>query len=65
MKAFFETGQLTSTPGGSIAEGIGQGRITGNMEGFEPDYCFEIIDEEMMPVRTRHTLRTSRTGILK
>lgn len=49
VKAFFETGTLASC-GGSISEGIGQGRITGNMEGFRPDYCFEIPDEEMLPV---------------
>ena len=34
-------GKLESC-GGSISEGIGQGRVTGNMEGFTPDVCFEI-----------------------
>lgn len=34
--------------GSSISEGIGQGRLTGNMEGFRPDLQFEIDDTEMM-----------------
>lgn len=49
LKSFFETGCLASN-GSSISEGIGQGRITGNMEGFRPDYCFEVPDEEMLPI---------------
>ena len=36
--------------GGSITEGIGQGRITANLEGFAPDMCFNIPDAEALPV---------------
>ena len=36
--------------GGSIAEGIGQVRITKNLEGFTPDMCYQIPDEEALPV---------------
>lgn len=28
--------------GSSITEGIGQGRVTKNLEGFKPDYSYEI-----------------------
>ncbi|GBG32875.1 Cysteine synthase [Hondaea fermentalgiana] len=45
---YFRDGQLASE-GSSITEGIGQGRITGNMEGFTPDLLHEIPDTEMMP----------------
>jgi len=46
---FFRDGKLAAE-GSSITEGIGQGRITGNMEGFKPDLLHEIPDEEMMPI---------------
>lgn len=46
---YFRDGELRSK-GSSISEGIGQGRITGNMEGFTPDLLFEISDKEMLPV---------------
>jgi cysteine synthase len=36
--------------GSSIMEGIGQGRITKNLEGFEPDVAFQIPDEEAVPI---------------
>jgi cysteine synthase A len=36
--------------GSSITEGIGQGRITKNLEGIELDGQFQITDEEMLPV---------------
>lgn len=36
--------------GSSITEGIGQGRITGNLEGFAPDVPFQIPDEEAIPI---------------
>jgi len=36
--------------GSSITEGIGQGRITGNLEGFEPDHCFQVPDSEAIPI---------------
>jgi len=37
-------------PGDSITEGIGQGRITANLEGFTPDFCYRIPDAEALPV---------------
>ncbi|MBN9886616.1 cysteine synthase A [Salipiger abyssi] len=42
------TGQ--ENPGDSITEGIGQGRITANLEGFTPDFSYRIPDEEALPV---------------
>ncbi|MGZ9809965.1 cysteine synthase A [Pseudoroseicyclus sp. H15] len=36
--------------GSSITEGIGQGRITANLEGFRPDFAYKISDEEALPV---------------
>ncbi|MEM1352599.1 MAG: cysteine synthase A [Pseudomonadota bacterium] len=36
--------------GNSITEGIGQGRITANLEGFEPDVCYKIPDTEALPI---------------
>ena len=35
--------------GNSITEGIGQGRITANLEGFVPDYSYRIPDAEALP----------------
>ena len=35
--------------GSSITEGIGQGRITANLEGFTPDMQFQIEDSEALP----------------
>ena len=42
------TGQ--DNPGDSITEGIGQGRITANLEGFTPDFTYRIPDAEALPV---------------
>lgn len=36
--------------GSSISEGIGQGRITANLEGFKPDYLCQVTDEEALPI---------------
>lgn len=36
--------------GTSITEGIGQGRITANLEGFMPDMLYQIPDDEALPV---------------
>lgn len=36
--------------GSSITEGIGQGRVTKNLEGFVPDFNFEIPDSEALEV---------------
>ena len=45
LHSFYTTGALKSE-GSSITEGIGQGRITANLEGFTPDYSFQIPDAE-------------------
>jgi cysteine synthase A len=49
LYSYFTTGELRSE-GSSITEGIGQGRITGNLEGLEVDEPFQIPDEEAVPV---------------
>ncbi|MEL6951858.1 MAG: cysteine synthase A [Pseudomonadota bacterium] len=36
--------------GSSISEGIGQGRITANLEGFTPDLAYKIPDTEALPL---------------
>ncbi|MDE0810103.1 MAG: cysteine synthase A [Alphaproteobacteria bacterium] len=46
---FFATGELKSE-GSSITEGIGQGRITKNLEGVLVDDWFQITDEEALPL---------------
>ncbi|MFC0280039.1 cysteine synthase A [Falsigemmobacter intermedius] len=49
LHSFYTTGVLKSE-GTSITEGIGQGRITKNLEGFTPDMSFNISDREALPV---------------
>ena len=44
---FYTNGELASE-GGSITEGIGQGRITANLEGFTPDMSFRISDADAL-----------------
>ncbi|MBB4065013.1 cysteine synthase A [Gellertiella hungarica] len=46
---YYTNGELKSS-GGSITEGIGQGRITANLEGFRPDYAYQIPDSEALPI---------------
>lgn len=46
---FYAHGELKSE-GGSITEGIGQGRVTANLEGFTPDFNYQVSDEEALPV---------------
>jgi cysteine synthase A len=46
---FYQHGQLKSE-GSSITEGIGQGRITANLEGFTPDFSYQIPDAEALPL---------------
>ncbi len=46
---FYEYGALKSE-GSSISEGIGQGRITANLEGFAPDFACQVTDEEALPI---------------
>jgi len=46
---YYEHGELKSD-GGSISEGIGQGRITANLEGIAVDRAYQISDEEALPL---------------
>ena len=46
---YYTNGELKSS-GTSITEGIGQGRITANLEGAPVDITFQIPDEEALPV---------------
>jgi len=45
---YYENGELKSD-GNSITEGIGQGRITANLEGVEVDRAYRISDAEALP----------------
>jgi cysteine synthase A len=45
---FYKNGELKSA-GSSITEGIGQGRITANLEGFTPEFAYNISDSEALP----------------
>ena len=49
LHSFYTTGKLSSW-GGSITEGIGQGRITANLEDAPVDQSFQIPDEEALPI---------------
>ncbi|MBL8562172.1 MAG: cysteine synthase A [Gemmobacter sp.] len=49
LHSFYTQGTFES-PGSSITEGIGQGRITANLEGFTPDYSYRIPDAEALPI---------------
>jgi len=49
LHAYYARGVLESA-GSSVTEGIGQGRITRNLEGFVPDFSFEIPDTESIPI---------------
>ncbi|GAB4259101.1 MAG: cysteine synthase A [Pararhodobacter sp.] len=49
LYSYYTTGEFKSE-GSSITEGIGQGRITANLEGFTPDMAYNIPDAEALPV---------------
>ncbi|RWK06580.1 cysteine synthase A [Mesorhizobium sp.] len=49
LYSFYTSGELKAE-GSSITEGIGQGRITANLEGFTPDFSYQIPDEEALPI---------------
>ena len=49
LYSFYTSGELKMT-GSSITEGIGQGRITANLEGFTPDFSYLISDAEALPI---------------
>jgi cysteine synthase A len=46
---YYANGELKSS-GDSIAEGIGQGRITANLEGLDVDMPYNIPDAEALPI---------------
>ena len=47
--SWIKTGELKGQ-GSSISEGIGQGRVTGNLDGARIDDAFQIPDTEMLPI---------------
>jgi cysteine synthase A len=49
LYSYYKTGDLKSE-GSSISEGIGQGRITANLEGLTVDHAFRIDDREMLEI---------------
>jgi len=49
LYSYYTTGELKAE-GSSITEGIGQGRITANLEGFAPDQSYFIPDAESLAV---------------
>ena len=49
LYSYFVDGVLSSN-GGSITEGIGQGRITENLRGFAPDYAYQVKDDEALNI---------------
>ncbi|MBU3029780.1 cysteine synthase A [Paracoccus marinaquae] len=49
LHSFYTAGTFDS-PGSSITEGIGQGRITANLEDFTPDFSWRIPDSEALPI---------------
>lgn len=49
LHSYYTTDELKAE-GSSITEGIGQGRITANLEGFTPDFSYRIPDSEALPI---------------
>lgn len=49
LHSFYTTGELASS-GGSITEGIGQGRITANLDGFTPDFSYQLPDSDALNI---------------
>ncbi|ACM00318.1 cysteine synthase A [Cereibacter sphaeroides] len=49
LHSFYTEGTFEA-PGSSITEGIGQGRITANLEGLTPDFSYRIPDAEALPI---------------
>jgi len=49
LYSYYKTGELKSS-GSSITEGIGQGRITKNIENMPVDHAYQITDSEALPV---------------
>lgn len=49
LYSYYTSGEFVAE-GSSITEGIGQGRITANLDGFAPDFSYQIPDEEALPI---------------
>lgn len=49
LYSYYTSGVLQAS-GSSITEGIGQGRITANLEGAPIDLAYQITDEEALPI---------------
>jgi cysteine synthase A len=49
LYSYYTKGELASS-GSSITEGIGQGRITANLENAPIDLAYQITDEEALPI---------------
>jgi len=49
LYSYYTTGELEAE-GSSIAEGIGQVRITRNLEGLRPDFACQATDDEALPI---------------
>jgi cysteine synthase len=65
---WIKTGEVKPSQGSSVSEGIGQGRVTGNLDGAKIDDAFQIPDAEMLPVlydlvQTEGLLLGGSTGI--
>ena len=49
LHSYYTTGELKAS-GSSVTEGIGQGRITGNLAGLAVDRSYQVPDEEALPL---------------
>ena len=49
LYSYYTSGELKSS-GSSVTEGIGQGRITGNLEGLQVDRAYQIADGDAVPL---------------
>jgi cysteine synthase len=49
LYSYYTTGELKAE-GSSITEGIGQGRITANIEELKPDFAWRVPDAEALPI---------------
>jgi cysteine synthase A len=49
LYSYYTTGELKMA-GSSITEGIGQSRVTANLEGAPVDFAYEIPDDESVPI---------------
>jgi cysteine synthase A len=49
LHSFYTVGELKAV-GSSVTEGIGQGRITRNLEGLRVDASYQIPDQEALPI---------------